>query len=197
MKTLKKYKKQLIFLVLVIFGLFFRFYSLPANFSPLLALTLFSGFYFKNKWGVLTPLAIMIISDFIIGFYFLPIIISVYLSFILIYFINKTENSEIKALNLVFSTFLGSVMFFLVTNFSVWFFSGWYEFSFAGLLSCFYMALPFLKNSLMGNFFFVSAIFGSYELYLVLKVFLKENNYYNFYGQEKKYLGKAEKISQL
>jgi hypothetical protein len=60
-------------------------------------------------------------------------------------------------------TLLGSVLFFLITNFAVWVFTPLYERTSAGLVQCFYMALPFFRNTLAGDIFYVAGFVGLYE----------------------------------
>ncbi|MBT4121398.1 hypothetical protein HOE31_00385, partial [bacterium] len=62
------------------------------------------------------------------------------------------------------STLALSILFFLATNFAVWFFSPWYSHDLNGLLMTFTLAIPFFKNSLMGNVFFTSVLFGGFEI---------------------------------
>ena len=54
-----------------------------------------------------------------------------------------------------------TLLFFLVTNFGVWYGSGMYPADGAGLLACYAAGLPFLLNSLLGNLFFTAVLFGA------------------------------------
>ena len=56
----------------------------PPNFTPIIAIGLFSGFYFKNNksLGFLILLGAMIISDSIIGFYSISLMMFVYLALV-------------------------------------------------------------------------------------------------------------------
>lgn len=46
----------------------------------------------------------------------------------------------------------GALFFWLWTNFGVWLTSGMYPHSGQGLLQCYTLAIPFLKNTLLGSF---------------------------------------------
>src|SRR5262245_35392811 len=46
-----------------------------------------------------------------------------------------------------------SVTFFLTTNFAVWAFEGIYSHDLAGLTACYVAALPFFKNTIIGDLF--------------------------------------------
>jgi hypothetical protein len=57
-----------------------------------------------------------------------------------------------------------SALFFVGTNFAVWVSSGMYEHTLSGLVSCYVAALPFLRNSLLGDLFWSGMLFGAYAL---------------------------------
>jgi len=57
-----------------------------------------------------------------------------------------------------------SVSFFLTTNFAVWAFDGIYSHDLAGLTACYVAALPFFKNTIIGDLFWTCALFGGYQL---------------------------------
>ncbi|MFM2284008.1 MAG: hypothetical protein RL222_1512, partial [Bacteroidota bacterium] len=56
------------------------------------------------------------------------------------------------------------VLFFIITNLGVWLMDGMYSLDFSGLTTCFIMAVPFFKYSIAGDLFFVTVLFGVYEL---------------------------------
>ena len=57
-----------------------------------------------------------------------------------------------------------SVLFFVVTNFGVWATQGMYPMSLEGLVACYVAAIPFFQNSLLGNAFYTSVLFGGFAL---------------------------------
>jgi len=153
---------------LAVFGLIMRLAPHPANFSPVAAIALFAGYYLPKKWAVILPLAILLISDLFIGFYDWRLMLTVYGCIALAGVTGLAIRKSRQFLMIVTSTLLISICFFVLTNFAVWFFSPWYEHSLAGLMLCYTLAVPFFKNTLMGNLFFVGALFGSYELLKLL-----------------------------
>ena len=171
MKTvdMKKKKEKIIVLLLILaFGISYRLMDYAPNFSPIAAIALFCGFYFKRKEALLVPLVILLISDLWLGFYNLNIMLSVYGSILLIGalgIILKKIGHHFAILGSLF----GSVVFFLVTNFAVWFYGAWYESSLSGLMNCYYLALPFFRNTLLGDLSFTFILFGAYELSRVYK----------------------------
>jgi hypothetical protein len=59
---------------------------------------------------------------------------------------------------------LGSVVFYLVTNFADFYPPVMYPHTSGGVLNSYYNALPFFRNTLFGDLFYVGLLFGSYEL---------------------------------
>jgi hypothetical protein len=54
-----------------------------------------------------------------------------------------------------------STLFFIVSNLGVWYF--YYPHNWAGLSSCFILAIPFFVNSLMGDLFYTSLLQFSFN----------------------------------
>jgi hypothetical protein len=109
------------------------------------------------------PLAAMVASDYFIGFYDWQVMASVYLSILLAFFIGKYTSGR-KWFYIPLSALTSSVLFYLITNFAVWAFFDWYPHTFAGLISNFTLALPFFRNTLLGDVFYTGVLFGAYEL---------------------------------
>jgi len=106
----------------------------------------------------------MIISDFFIGYYQFSLMAVVYGSFLLCVLLGFWLKKNKKWYTIGGSAILGAVLFFLITNFAVWAFTPWYAKTFSGLIQCYLMALPFFRNTLLGNLFYVSIFFGVYEM---------------------------------
>ncbi len=134
------------------------------NFAPIAAMALFGGTYLNKKFALLVPLVAMIISDFFIGFYDLKLEFAVWGSFLLIGIIGLWLKKHKNIPNIIGATLFGSALFFIITNFAVWAFSPWYSHNFTGLLQCYVKALPFFRNTLLGDLFYVGVMFGIYEL---------------------------------
>ncbi|MBI4101555.1 MAG: hypothetical protein HY443_01145, partial [Candidatus Nealsonbacteria bacterium] len=134
------------------------------NFTPIGALALFGGAYFSKRTALALPILAMLASDFLIGFYEVKIMLSVYASFMLSSALGFWLRKNQKWPRILGLSFLSAVLFFLVTNFAVWAFSPWYSKTFSGLLQSYLMGLPFFKATLLGNMFFASCFFGAYKL---------------------------------
>jgi len=141
------------------------------NFAPIAALGLFGGTYLNKKYALLIPVLVMLVSDYFIGFYNLWIMLSVYGSFLLIGLIGLWLKNHKTIPNCVGASIFGSIIFFLVTNFAVWAVpSSMYPHNLQGLLQSYIMGLPFFRNTLLGDLFYVGVMFGLYELVLWLTI---------------------------
>ena len=154
----------LIAVFLVFLGVLARFLPHPPNFVPLLALALFSACYLPKKWALIAPLGAMLLSDVFIGFYQWQIMLAVYFSFFLMSLLGFMLKKRQKWYLVAGFSALGSLLFFLITNFAVFAFSPWYPKTLAGLLQCYIMALPFLRNTFFSALFYSSCFFGVYQL---------------------------------
>jgi hypothetical protein len=163
----KELKEKIIFItILIVCGISYRLLDYPPNFSPLSAIALFAGFYFRNYIYSLITLLVLFISDCFTGFYDYRIMLSVYLCFFVIFFIGRSVKKHYSLKAVIFGSLSGAVLFYLATNFAVWFFGNWYDKSFSGLIRCFFLALPFFRNTIAGDLFFSGIFFGLYETVL-------------------------------
>ena len=141
------------------------------NFTPILALAIFGGAYLPNRIIALSlPILAMFLSDLIIGFH--SQIYAVYVTIIVLSLLgNMIKTKNIK--NLAITGFAGSLIFFMITNFSVWLSGVLYPLTIDGLLQCYIMAIPFFHNSLISTLLFLGILFFGYTFaekkYQVLK----------------------------
>ncbi len=130
----------------------------PPNFAPIMAIALFGGAVFTDRrLAFLVPMAAMLVSDLILGLHAQMWL--VYGCFAIVVSMGMLLGRR-GVLPLLGATLAGSVLFFLATNLGVWAFSGLYLHDMAGLVACYSAAIPFFHNSLLGNLFFVSVLFG-------------------------------------
>lgn len=151
-------------LILILIGVSLRLLPHPPNFAPIAAIALFGGAYLSRKIAIFLPMAAMVISDIFIGYYEFSLMIFVYGSFLLCVLLGFWLKKHKKWYTVGGSAILGAVLFFIITNFAVWVFTSWYSKDLSGLIHCYLMALPFFKNTLLGNLFYVSCFFGVYEI---------------------------------
>lgn len=151
-------------LIFILLGISLRLLPHPPNFAPIGAIALFGGVYFSRKIALLLPIAAMIISDIFLGFYEIKLMIFVYGSFLLGVLLGFWLKKDKKWYTILGGSLFFSFIFFFLTNFAVWAFTSWYAKTFSGLIQCYLMALPFFKNSLLGDLFYVAIFFGIYEM---------------------------------
>ena len=160
-----KYLPLYFLLVFTAAAVFLRLLPHPANFAAIAALALFTGTYCVkfSKWWLLAPMGAMVVSDIFIGIYDWRIMVAVYGSFLVAGFIGIILAKHKRAGSVLLSSVVISVLFYLTTNFAVWMFGTLYPLTLEGLLTSYAMALPFFRNTLLGDLFYVSAFFGAYE----------------------------------
>ena len=157
----------------LVFSVVMRLTPHLPNMAPIGALALFSGVYLKRRYGFLVPVLALLASDLFIGFYDLRLMAVVYGSFALAAVIGWLVRKNKNVLSIALGTLGGSIIFFLTTNFAVWLFSDWYAENLSGLIMSYTLALPFFRNSLMGDIFYTAVFFGLYELAPILAYKLK------------------------
>lgn len=158
-----KDKKLVIAYLLIALGLTARLLPHPANFAPVGAIALFAGMYLPKRYALALPLLALFISDLFIGMYSFPMMAAVYGSFALMGVIGMIVRKKKTFTTVVAGTLLGSIAFFLITNAAVWLFGTMYPLTIAGLGQSYTMAIPFFRNSLLGDFFYVGILVGSME----------------------------------
>ena len=173
-------KPRWIILTLVIFlAAMFRLvpiaFDVPAlfNFSPIGAIALFGGAYFGRKYtAFVLPFLALWMSNLLIDNLFFARYYDgfawftnweVYLTFALIVVLGVWLLKKISVLRLLGASLLASILFFLVTNFFVWFSGTMYPKTAEGLFTCYVAAIPFFWNTVSGDLFFVTVLFGSFE----------------------------------
>lgn len=153
----------------IIAGVILRLVPHLPNFAPIAAMALFGGVYLSKKYALILPIAALIISDIFIGFYNPWIMASVYGSFLLIGLVGLHLRRHKAVPNVIIATLSGSVLFFLITNFAVWAVPhSLYPHTWQGLMQSYIMGLPFFRNTILGDLFYVGAMFALMEL--VLKI---------------------------
>lgn len=134
------------------------------NFTAVGAVAILAGLFIQNrKIAILTPLLVLLISDLFIQD---PnnTMVTVYLGFISMTVISFFIKRVLPA------ALLGSLSFFLISNFGVWIEGQLYPHNFAGLVHCYQMAISFFKNE------FVSNLIGSLVLSYSIQYFSKKLN---------------------
>jgi hypothetical protein len=134
----------------------------PPNFTPIAAIALSSAVYLDKRYAFFVPLAAMLVSDYFLGFH--SGMFWVYGCFVAISFIGLWLRSHKRPLPVVGASLASSVLFFVVTNFGVWATGTMYPKTWAGVLECYTLAIPFFQNTVVGDLVYAASLFGLFEL---------------------------------
>ena len=152
-------KKEIFPISLILILAFARLIPHPPNFTPIIAVAIMSGYFFKNiNLSFLVLIVAMLLSDLFIGFY--ENVFFVYASLLLITFVFYKISKKINFKNLFIYSFTGSLIFFLVSNFGVWILGSpgvnniAYAKDFNGLVECYILAIPFFGNTFLSTLIF-------------------------------------------
>ncbi|HAD15276.1 MAG TPA: hypothetical protein DCF33_22850 [Saprospirales bacterium] len=146
----------------------------PHNFTPLGAIALFGAAYFGRQYlMLLVPFIALFLSDLFINNVIYAEMYQgqfvwitsgwIYLSFALVMISGYSWLAQkISVVRILGASLSASMVFFLVSNFSVWVESGVYAKTMAGLMACYTAGIPFFGNTLMGDLVFSGLLFGAY-----------------------------------
>ena len=135
----------------------------PPNFTPIGAMALFSGAYLgRRALAFVAPLAAMLLSDAVLGFYSGMWV--TYLAVALVALLGAIALQKRTPVRIGLAAVAGSALFFLVSNFGTWALSGMYPHTAAGLAACYVAAIPFFQNTLAGDLFYATLLFGGFTI---------------------------------
>jgi len=135
----------------------------PPNFAPIGAMALFSGAYLgRRTLAFVAPLAAMLLSDTVLGFH--SGMIFVYASVALITILGAMTLRKRSPVRIGLAAVAGSVLFFAVSNFGVWALGDMYPHNIAGLVACYVAAIPYFQNTLAGDLFYATLLFGGFRI---------------------------------
>lgn len=148
--------------LLIMIGVCSRLAPHPANMTAVGGLALFSGSRFEIKKAIAVPILTMFLSDAVLGFH--SVMWATYGSVLGAVLLGKLLHRQKNTGRIIGITFLSSFVFYLVTNYAVWAVQGsMYPHTFFGLIRAYIMALPFFRNSLIGDFSYSMLFFYGYE----------------------------------
>ena len=157
-------KNSLVFLGCVGIVLMFRIIPHPPNFTPVIALSLYIPMIF-GIWSIPFCILGFAITDSFIGFH--SLLIWTWGSLVLVGLVSRFNRGTISRLLLAF---LGAFIFFMCSNFGVWFTGSFYEPTIQGLITCYIAAIPFFTNTILSTLIFAIFIeFFVFSKYFNLK----------------------------
>jgi len=148
----------------------------PPNFSPIGGMALFGAAYFAQRYlAFAIPIIAMWISDLVLnnvvyGQYFDGFVwfyagsLFTYGAFALIALLGIFALKKVRVPALIASALGASAIFFIVSNFGVWFSGTMYPKDLSGLIACYAAGLPFFQNTILGDLCYSAVLFGSFEL---------------------------------
>ena len=144
----------------------------PPNFAPIGSVALFGGAKLRGWQAYLVPLLAMAVTDpirsWMEGGYpaYSWFTLITYGSFLVSVILGRTFLRHSNSVPLIASVaFLGSLQFYLITNFAVW--AGaqtLYAHTSTGLMECYIAALPFFGRTVLADLFYSGILFGVYAL---------------------------------
>ena len=126
----------------------------PPNFTPIIASAIVAPLLIKERlFGMAIPIVAMFVSDVILGFH--PYQFVIYSTILTISLFSPMRKSFAL---LGIMVLVGSVFFFITTNFAVWVVWDYYPKTIEGLINCYTLALPFFKNTLISTCLFTGLL---------------------------------------
>jgi len=147
------------FVYLLILAVISRLVPHPANFAAVGGLTIFSAKRYSIWFALALLICAMVITDIFLGFG--KTTFWVYLGMLGYVFASRLISNKASYF---YAPIIGSVFFFLVSNFGVWI-EGWYPMTFAGLMTCYIAAIPFFQNTLISDLVFCLGAFAFVAIY--------------------------------
>ncbi len=173
-------------LILLVASLYRVWEGRPFGFAPQMAIALFAGAVIKDKkWAIILPLLSMLLSDVLYQVLYINGMTPIqgfydgqWVNYLLIAGITVFGMlmRRITFLNVLGFSVSGSVIYFLLSNFTVWIGGGGLgrPKTFDGLMLCYGDAIAFYRdygvingfagNVLIGDLFFAGLLFGTYYI---------------------------------
>lgn len=148
--------------LLVLFGVGMRLAPHLPNFSPLIGIALFSGFYFSGAVRYVVPIGIAVVTDLALGTYALmPLIWASYAGMAFLAHRFQRTGSVGRSITL---SLVSAIGFFAISNFAVWLEGMLYPRTFQGLADCFIAAIPFFRTTLLSAVAYTALFFATHTV---------------------------------
>jgi len=128
----------------------------PPNFTPVLASAIVIPYLLGDRWYAwAVPMLAMLVGDVYWGFHSYMLYTYGALAFAVVLSLT-THKLWLAGVG-------GCLGFFIITNFGVWL-SGYYGYTLSGLLTCYWMAIPFFQNTLLSTTMYGGIFYATYVL---------------------------------
>ena len=154
--------KEILFLLLIV--VISAVLPHPANVTPIGALGLFAGTYVRKQGFLLLPVAAALFADLTtIGVYSVLIMFFVYSGHLVSAFCGRyLVRDRALQTRLPIAVVAASVGFYLVSNLGRWWV--YQPHTWAGIVECYTLGLPYLARTLFGNVLYSALFFGVFAL---------------------------------
>lgn len=147
---------------LIVIGVLSRLIPHPPNVTAVVGVSLLAAYAIRNVWlAALVPIATMAIADIVLGWHGSALF--TYAGMLAATLIGRGLLGRLSVLRLGGAAFLGSLAFFLISNFGVWL-GGYYGPGLDGLIACYVAAIPFWGYSLIGDLGSTAILFALFVL---------------------------------
>jgi hypothetical protein len=135
------------------------------HFTPVAACLLFFGARGSRR-QLWIPVALLAVSDVVLNkfVYHYPMNAAELVSWAwygAVVLLGTRLREDSKPLWILGCAVASSVSFFVISNFAVWAFGTMYSKTFAGLMTCYAMGIPFFQRQIVGDVFFTSVMFAT------------------------------------
>jgi hypothetical protein len=139
----------------------------PPNFAPVGSVALFGGARLRGWQAYLVPVLAMLVTDPILShavgysaYSWASVVI--YACFLINVMLGRIFlRNSMSPVKIASVAIVGSVQFYLLTNFYEWWMGlSQYPHTMGGLAACYIAALPFFGRTLLGDLFYSGALFG-------------------------------------
>lgn len=145
--------------LLLLFGILMRLVPHAPNFTPVGAIALFGGATLPGAPSFFLPLALMVVSDALIGFH--DVVVWTWGSFLAVGLIGRWVGRDAGYQRMILGAVASSILFFVVTNFGVWMSpASTYAKTLSGLALCYAAAIPFFRNEIFATVGYSFVMFG-------------------------------------
>jgi hypothetical protein len=156
----------LVFALLIAIGVAGRWGQPQWCFTPTAAVTIFAGWYFSRlAAAMMVPIAILAVSDLLLAAHdnFAVMAITYGVMTLPVWFgrmLRDRRSAGQTAFRVAICGFVPAAVFYLATNFAVWAFQSDYEKNWAGLVACYWAAVPFFRWMMAGDLFYLTVLVG-------------------------------------
>lgn len=155
------------YIFIVALGVLTRIVPHMQNVGMITALAIFAGYVLPRKQALVLPLAVRLISDLFLGFFSPMLMVAVYAAHLfgvlLGWWVKQNTSTATRWVKIVSSGFIGALVFFLVTNFALFYSPAAYPHTWKGIMLAYTNGLPFFRGTVLGDVGYTVALFAVYE----------------------------------